>query len=144
MLLRVGGIVILILGIAVAAAGIVGIMHGPSATALANAIAGLPASSEIDGSTWLHHWRLWGIGIGCGGVAIAISGAALAGGRQWGFLLLAIAMIFAATAPWIIQGLGLTRYPYERAGSMETFVFLALSRPAVWGYLRHRSRAGDA
>jgi len=46
-------------------------------------------------------------------------------------LLLATAMIFAATAPWIIQGLGLTRYPYERAGSMETFVFLALSLPAV-------------
>ena len=79
-----------------------------------------------------------------GGLAIAVSGAALAVGRRWGFLLLAIAMIFAATAPWIIQGLGLTRYPYERAGSMETFVFLALSLPAVWGYFRHRSRAADA
>lgn len=141
---RVGGVVILILGIAVAAAGTVGIMHGPSVAALADAIARSPASSEIDSSTWLHHWRLWGIGIGCGGMAIALSGAALAAGRPWGFLLLAIAMIFAATAPWIIQGLGLTRYPYERAGSMETFVFLALSLPAVWGYFRHRSRAADA
>jgi len=144
MSLRVGGIVILILGIVVAAAGIVGIMHGPSMAALANAIARSPAPSGIDSSMWLHHWRLWGIGIGCGGMAIALSGAALAAGRQWGFLLLATAMIFAATAPWIIQGLGLTRYPYERAGSMETFVFLALSLPAVWGYLRHRSRAADA
>jgi hypothetical protein len=144
MSLRVGGIVILLLGIAVAAAGIVGIMHGPSVAALADAIARSPAPSEIDSSTWLHHWRLWGVGIGCGGMAIALSGAALAAGRQWGFLLLATAMIFAATAPWIIQGLGLTRYPYERAGSMETFVFLALSLPAVWGYLRHRSRAADA
>ena len=144
MSLRVGGIVILILGIAVAAAGIVGIMHGPSMAALANAIARSPAPSGIDSSMWLHHWRLWGIGIGCGGMAIALSGGALAAGRPWGFLLLAIAMTFAATAPWIIQGLGLTRYPYERAGSMETFVFLALSLPAVWGYLRHRSRAADA
>ena len=144
MSLRVGGVVILILGIAVAAAGIVGVMHGPSVATLADAIARSPASSEIDSSTWLHHWRLWGIGIGCGGMAIALSGAALAAGKPWGFLLLAIAMIFAATAPWIIQGLGLTRYPYERAGSMETFVFLALSLPAVWGYLRHRSRAADA
>ena len=141
---RVGGVVILILGIAVAAAGTVGIMHGPSVAALADAVARSPASSEIDSSTWLHHWRLWGIGIGCGGMAIALSGAALAAGRPWGFLLLAMAMIFAATAPWIIQGLGLTRYPYERAGSMETFVFLALSLPAVWGYFRHRSRAADA
>ena len=140
--LRVGGIVILLLGIAVGVAGIVGIMHGPSMAALAEAMARSPASSAIDSSTWLHHWRLWGIGIGCGGVAIAISGAALARGRQWGFLLLAIAMIFAATAPWIIQGLGLTRYPYERAGSMETFAFLALSFPAVWGYFRYRSGAG--
>ena len=144
MSLRVGGVVILILGIAVAAAGIVGIMHGPSMAALANAIARSPAPSGIDSSMWLHHWRLWGIGIGCGGMAIALSGGALAAGRPWGFLLLAIAMTFAATAPWIIQGLGLTRYPYERAGSMETFVFLALSLPAVWGYLRHRSRAADA
>jgi hypothetical protein len=141
MSLRVGGIVILLLGIAVAAAGIVGIMHGPSAAALAEAMARSRPTSEIDSSTWLQHWRLWGIGIGCGGTAIAISGAALAAGREWGFLLLAIAMIFAATAPWIIQGLGLTRYPYERAGSMETFAFLALSLPAVWGYFRHRSRA---
>jgi hypothetical protein len=141
MALRVGGIVILLLGIAVAAAGIVGITHGPSVAALAEAMARSRASSEIDSSTWLHHWRLWGIGIGCGGVVIAISGAALALGRRWGFLLLALAMIFAATAPWIIQGLGLTRYPYERAGSMETFVFLALSLPAVWGYLRHRGGA---
>ena len=143
MSLRVGGIVILILGIAVAAAGIVGIMHGPSMAALANAIARSPAPSGIDSSMWLHHWRLWGIGIGCGGMAIALSGGALAAGRPWGFLLLAIAMTFAATAPWIIQGLGLTRYPYERAGSMETFVFLALSLPAIWGYFRHRSRAAD-
>jgi hypothetical protein len=141
MSLRVGGIVILLLGIAVGAAGIAGIMHGPSVAALAEAMARSRASSEIDSSTWLHHWRLWGIGIGCGGVVIAISGAALALGRRWGFLLLALAMIFAATAPWIIQGLGLTRYPYERAGSMETFVFLALSLPAVWGYLRHRGGA---
>jgi hypothetical protein len=141
MSLRVGGIVILLLGIAVGAAGIVGIMPGPSAAALADAMARSSASSGIDSSIWLHHWRLWGIGIGCGGLAIAISGAALALGRRWGFLLLAIAMIFAATAPWIIQGLGLTRYPYERAGSMETFVFLALSLPAVWGYLRHRGGA---
>src|SRR5215469_14279397 len=103
MSLRVGGILVLLLGIAVAAAGIVGIMHGPSLAVLAEAMAGSRASSEIDSSTWLHHWRLWGIGIGCGGVAIATSGAALALGRRWGFLLLAGAMIFAATAPWIIQ-----------------------------------------
>jgi len=45
-------------------------------------------------------------------------------------LILGIA-VAAAGIVGIIQGLGLTRYPYERAGSMETFVFLALSLPAV-------------
>ena len=135
--LRIAGIVTVLLGIAVAAAGVVGIMRGPSMAALAEALARSRASSAFESSTWLHHWTLWGIGIGCGGGAIATAGAALALGRRWGFLLLGLVMIFAATAPWIIQGLGLTRYPYERAGSIETFVFLALSLPAVWGYFRH-------
>ena len=144
MSLRIGGIVIMLLGIAVAAAGVVGATRGPSMAAFAEALARSRASSALDSSTWLHHWRLWGIGIGCGGGAIVIAGGALALGRRWGFLLLALVMIFAATAPWIIQGLGLTRYPYERAGSMETFVFLALSLPAVWGYFRHSGSGADA
>ena len=126
--LRIGGVVVLLLGVALAATGIVGMLSGPS----------MPSMG--DSSTWLYHWSLWGIGIGCGGGAVAIAGGALALGRRWGFLLLALVMIFAATAPWIIQGLGLTRYPYERAGSMETFVFLALALPALWGYFRHSGR----
>jgi hypothetical protein len=132
------------MGIAVAAAGIVGIMRGPSMAAAAEALARSHGSSTVDSSTWLQHWRLWGIGIGCGGAAIALAGAALATGRRWGFLLLALVMIFAATAPWVIQGLGLTQYPYERAGSRETFAFLALALPAVWGYFRHARRGADA
>jgi hypothetical protein len=130
--LRIGGIAVLLLGVAVAAAGIVGMVRGPS----------MPSAG--DSSTWLYHWRLWGIGIGCGGGAIAIAGVALALGRPWGFLLLALVMIFAATGPWIIEGLGLDRYPYERAGSMETFAFLALSLPALWGYFRHSGSGPDA
>lgn len=137
MSLRIGGIAILILGIAVAAAGIGGTLRGPAMAALADAVTHSHDPSAIDSATWLHHWRLWGVGIGCGGVAVAVAGAALSFGRRWGFLLLAVVMFLAATGPWILQGLGLTRYPYERAGSMETFVFLALSLPAIWGYFRH-------
>jgi len=122
---RIGGIAVLLLGVALAATGIVGTVRGPS----------MPSAG--DSSMWLYHWRLWGIGIGCGGGAIAVAGVALALGKRWGFLLLALVMIIAATAPWVIQGLGLARYPYERAGSMETFVFLALSLPPLWGYFRH-------
>ena len=132
MSLRIGGVAVLLLGVALTVTGIVGIVHASS----------VPAA--VNSSAWLYHWRLWGIGIGCGGGAIAIAGVALALGRRWGFLLLALVMIFAATAPWIAQGLGLTKYPYERAGSMETFVFLALSFPALWGYFRHSGSATDA
>ena len=130
--LRIGGVAVLLLGLALAAAGIVGILRGPSML------------SSGDSSTWLYHWRLWGIGIACGGGAIAIAGVALALGKRWGFLLLALVMIFAATVPWIIQGFGLTRYPYERPGSMETFVFLALALPALWGYFRRPGSGTDA
>lgn len=144
MSLRIGGIAILLLGTAVAVAGVMGTLRGPSMAALADAVAHARDSSAIDSATWLHHWRLWGIGIACGGGAVAIAGAALALGRRWGFILLAFVMFLAATVPWILQGLGLTRYPYERAGSRETFVFLALSLPAIWGYFRHFGGETDA
>ena len=85
--LRVGGIAILLLGTALAAAAIVGTVRGPSMAAVAEALARSRDSSALDSSTWLHHWRLWGIGIGCGGGAIAVAGAALALRRRWGFLL---------------------------------------------------------
>jgi len=140
---RLGGIAILLLGITVAAAGIVGITRGPSMAALTSAVAHAGDSSAIDSSTWLHHWRLWGIGIACCGAAIAIAGAALALQRRWGFMLLALVMSLAATGPWIIEGLGLATYPYERPGSVETFVFVVLSLLAFWGYFRHTGRQTD-
>jgi hypothetical protein len=41
-----------------------------------------------------------------------------------------------------LTAIGLVRYPYERAGSAETFVLLAFSLLAAWGYfLRSGSRA---
>lgn len=142
--LRLGGIVILLLGIALTAAGIAGITHGPSMAALANAMAHSRDSVPLDRATWLHHWRLWGIGIACCGATIAVAGAALALQKRWGFMLLAFVMALAATGPWIIQGVGLARYAFERPGSMETFVFVALSLPALWGYFRHSGHAPDA
>jgi hypothetical protein len=56
--LRIGGIVIMLLGIAVAAAGVVGTTRGPSMAAFAEALARSRASSALDSSTWLHHWRI--------------------------------------------------------------------------------------
>lgn len=143
MALRLGGIVILLLGIALMAAGIAGITHGSSMAALADAAAHARDAAAFDSSSWLHHWRLWGIGIACCGTAIAIAGAALALQKRWGFMLLALVMALAATGPWIIQGVGLARYAFERPGSMETLVFVALSLPAFWGYFRHSGHATD-
>lgn len=141
--LRLCGSVILLLGIALAAAGIAGVTQGSSMAALTDAVARSRDSAAFDSSMWLHHWRLWGIGIACCGAAIGIAGAALAMQKRWGFMLLALVMAFAATGPWIIQGAGLARYAFERPGSMETFVFVALALPAFWGYFRHSGHAPD-
>ena len=118
-------------------------MHAPSLAALADAQARTRDSAAIDSSTWLHHWRLWGIGIACCGAAVAIAGAALALQRRWGFMLLALIMLLAATGPWILQGVGLASYAFERPGSTETFVFVVLSLTAFWGYFRHSRREPD-
>jgi hypothetical protein len=68
---------------------------------------------------------------------MAVAGAAVALGKRWGFMLLASILAFAGIAPWVIQALRLTAYPYERAGVAETLVYLALSTLSAWGYSRY-------
>jgi hypothetical protein len=144
LLLRNFGMAVSLLGGAVAIVGLTGIQSGPSIAALATELVRNPDTSAFGCCAWLRHWRLWGIGIACGGSAIALAGAALALGKRWGFLLLGSILAFAAIAPWVIQALQLTKYPYERAGLTETLVYLALSLLSAWGYLRYSGEPDKA
>jgi hypothetical protein len=112
--------------------------------ALGKALAESHNHIVIDRSMWLTHWRVWSLAMTCVGGAIATAGAAIAAQRQWGLLLLAVVLLFAAIAPWVVEAIGLVRYPYERAGSVETFVLLAFSLLAAWGYFMRSGSRTDA
>ena len=138
MKLRVFGWVVLLVGLALLFIGITGYLRGPSLAQFMRAASGQFRGVDPDWYRWLTHWRAWALGIACAGLALAVSGAALAFQRRWGFLLMAAVLTAVAAAPWLLQALRLTRYTYERAEIPGTLVTLALSFLAVVAFLRTR------
>jgi hypothetical protein len=125
MWLRIAGILVVLFGVAFAALGIAGSIHGPSLAILVDAAARSPGVSDFDYCTWLKHWRAWGIAMGCAGGAVAASGTALFLRRRWGFFLFAAILTLVAAAPWLIQASGMARYGYERTSAAKlTRLFL--------------------
>ena len=139
-MLRIAGLVFLCLGAALVALGLTGAMHGASMASFSTELA-RSRNQPFDASTWLAHWKVWGLAITCVGGVIATAGAAVALNRRWGLLLLGIVLLLAAIAPWVVQWLGLVRYTFERAGLADTIVLLAFALLAIWGYfLRPQGR----
>jgi hypothetical protein len=137
--LRIFGSALFLAGTALAFIGITGYLRGPSIAAFINAASREFHGTDVDWCNWLRHWKAWATGIGFGGLALAVSGAALATRRRWGFLLLAIVLTLSAIVPWLLQALKIPRYTYERAGIPETLVTLVLAVVALLAYIRgHR------
>jgi hypothetical protein len=132
-LLRVAGIVFLCVGATLVAFGLTGAMHGVSMASFSTELA-QSRNQPFDASTWLAHWRVWGLAVACSGGAIATAGGAVALNKRWGLLLLGIVLLIAAIAPWVVQWLGLVRYRFERAGLADTMVLMAFALLAIWGY----------
>src|SRR5215469_16569878 len=101
-------------------------------------------NQPFDASTLLAHWRGWSLAIACIGGAIATAGAAVALNKRWGVVLLGIVLLIGAIAPWIVQWLGLVRYPFERASLADTMVLLAFALLAIWGYFLRSAGRTDA
>jgi len=142
-LLRVAGIVFLCLGAALAASGLRHVTHGASIVTFSSEFA-QSRNQPFDAATLLAHWRVWGLAIACLGGAIATAGAAVALNKRWGLLLLGIVLLVGAIAPWVVQGLGLVRYPFERAGLADTMVLMAFALLALWGYFLRPQGRTDA
>jgi hypothetical protein len=141
--LRVLGVVLGVLGLAITGFGIYGAIRGPGSAAVFDAVLKTFESSDFVYSAWLERWRLWGVGFACAGAAIAVGGAAVTLQRRWGFLVLAFAFFAAAIAPWILQWLQLVRFAFESPDLLETIVYSALSGFAAFGYF-YRPRQTDA
>ena len=142
-LLRIAGIVFLCAGATLGALGLTGAMHGASMASFSTELA-QSRNQPFDASTWLAHWRIWGLAVACAGSAIATAGAAVALNKRWGLLLLGIVLLVVAIAPWVVQWLGLVRYRFERAGLADTIVFIAFALLAIWGYFLRQEGRADA
>jgi hypothetical protein len=142
-LLRIAGIMFIVLGAALAALGITGVIHGPSMAAFSSELA-QSRGLAFDRSTWLVHWRVWGSAVVCVGAMVGLAGAALALQKRWGLLPLAMVLFLAATAPWVLEWVGLVRYRFERPGSVETLTLLAFALLATWGYFMRSEGRADA
>jgi hypothetical protein len=136
--LRVFAWVVLLVGLALLFIGITGYLRGPSLAQFMRAASREFRGVDSDWCRWLTHWRAWALGIACAGFALAVSGAALAFQRRWGFLLMAAVLTAVAGVPWVLQALRLTRYTYERAETPGTLATLALAFLAIVAFLRTR------
>ena len=130
MWVRVIGIALLVLGAALAALGIDGLVQGSFLAAFSKSLADSAGLRGFDPQVWRLHWMLNSAALGCIGSLIAIAGIAVAFRRHWGFLLVAAVLAISAIAPWLLHALGLARYVYERANLIETVVLMALASVA--------------
>ena len=142
-LLRVIGIVFLCLGAALAAIGLRNAVYGASMISFSTELAH-SRNQPFDASTLLAHWRVWNLAIACTGSAMAAAGVAVTLGKRWGLLILGIVLLIGAIAPWVVQWLGLVRFPFERAGLADTMVLTAFALLAIWGYFLRPERRTDA
>jgi len=141
MILRIVGVVLLLLGIAVSAFCIWGLADTQSMAELFSA-ASQAQRVEFDALTWSHHWRLNGVVLLCIGLAVAIAGAIVIQRKAWGLLLFAATAAFAAVFPWAYVQLGFAKYGFEDASLAESSVYGLLALLAAFAFFVGRPRVG--
>jgi hypothetical protein len=141
LLSRIVGVLSILAGLALLGLGVRGILEAPT-LALDHLAEELRRGSSLDICAWRNRWIWWCSVAATAGAAIGIAGAAIVYRKRWGFLVLACAAALGAFGPWILELLGLVKYPYEQANVVETFVLLALSLLAVRGFFSGARRFG--
>lgn len=141
MLPRIVGVLCIPAGLALLGLGVRGILDA-QALVLDHLAAALRRDSSLDVCAWRNRWIWWCSVAATAGAAIGIAGGAILFRKRWGFLVLACIAALGAFGPWILELLGLVKYPYEKANVAETFVLLALSLLALRGFCSGARRFG--
>ena len=133
---RVGGMLLVVLGIALALLGISGLVRGTALSEFADTAARHFSATGFDGQTWRAHWTFWNAGVGCAGVAFVVAGAALALRRRWGLLVMAGVLFLIAVTPLVLQMLGVALFPSERPRVGDTVILLSFAAIVAASYFR--------
>ncbi|MGB8716936.1 MAG: hypothetical protein WCD66_11340 [Rhodanobacteraceae bacterium] len=141
MVLRIVGVLLLLLGVAMSAFLIWGLSDTRFMAELFSA-ASQAQGFEFDAPTWSHHWRLNGVILLCIGIGVAISGAIVVQRKPWGLLLFATTAAFAAVFPWAYMQLGFARYGFEDPSLADSSVYGLLALLAILSFIVSRTRAG--
>jgi hypothetical protein len=134
MVLRIVGVVLLLLGIAVGAFSILGLATTHAMAELFS-VASQTRGVEFDALSWSYHWRSYGAVLFCIGVAVAIAGAIVVQEKAWGLLLFSATAAFSAIVPWAYVQSGLAKYGFEGATLAESSAYGLLAVLATIGFI---------
>jgi hypothetical protein len=136
------GILTALLGGVLTVLGLSGAQHASERAAPLLALS-LQLGEHLDPSDWQRHWELSSLTTAAAGGALVLGGIAIALRKRWGFLILGSTLVLTAAFPWMLKIVGMSRYPYETVGWVETLVLLTLAFVAFCGFTAVRRMAAN-
>ena len=141
-LLRAIGLLAALLGGGLTVLGLVGAHQTPElATPLL--LAGQQLGEPFDPSDWQRHWSVSTLTLAALGGGLVLGGIAIVLRKRWGFLVLGSTLLLSAAFPWTLRLAGISRYPFEKAGWVETAAMVALACSAYFGFTAARRMPAD-
>jgi hypothetical protein len=137
MLHRLIAAVLVVIGLALLAFGIGGMIRASRMTMFLTTVAE-SQGSRIDPKDWAAHWRVASAGMASTGVGITAAAIGVWRNRAWGSFVVAGTCVFILLSDFVAVGTGYSKYAFERSGLGENLAVSAVAILAMIAGIRRR------